>query len=84
MGGEQISRQNPFDTQAVKEFKNQVKARHETFNGRLKHFHILAERFRHGKDKFKTVIVKHKAVFEGLCVVVQYKMENGSPMFDVV
>jgi hypothetical protein len=82
-GEAQISRRNTFDTRAVKDFKNRARARHETFNGRLKHFHILEDRFRHGKDKFKTVIEKHKAVFEALCVVVQYEMENGSPMFDV-
>ena len=60
----------------VKSFKRRARARHETFNGRLKNFKILAERFRHG-------VPKHKAVFEAICVIVQYDMENGHPMFDV-
>jgi hypothetical protein len=81
-GEAQISTRNPFDSRAVKKFMSRVKARHETFNGRLKHFKILDERFRHGKDQHKTVIEKHKAVFEAICVVVQYEMENGHPMFD--
>jgi hypothetical protein len=75
-GEVQISTRNPFDSRAIKEFKSRVKARHETFNGRLKHFNILDECFRHG-------VPKHKAVFEAICVVVQYEMENGHPMFDV-
>jgi hypothetical protein len=49
---------------------------HETFNSRLKNFHCLDDRFRHGIDK-------HKICFEAICVIVQYQLENGSPLFDV-
>lgn len=65
-----------MDTRAIKGFKNRAKARHETFNTRLKNFKILDERFRHG-------VTKHKAVFEACCVIVQYEMDNGHPLFDV-
>ena len=51
-------------------------ARHEAFNGRLKSFKVLAEKFRHGQEK-------HKSVFEAVCVIVQYDMENGRPLFDI-
>jgi hypothetical protein len=76
VGEAQISTRNPFDTQATKNLKKRAKARHETFNGRLKSFKILDERFRHG-------VTKHKAVFEACCVLVQYKLENGHPLFAV-
>jgi hypothetical protein len=72
----QCSIRNPFDTPEVKLLKKRAKARHETFNGRLKFFSILEVRFRHG-------VRKHKAVFEAVCVLVQYELENGHPLFEV-
>ena len=74
-GEQQISTRNPLDSVMVKEFKKRARARHETFSGRIKSFKILAERFRHG-------VKKHKVVFEAVCVIVQYEMENGHPIFD--
>ena len=69
-----------FDSKPVKEFKRRVAARQETFNSRLKHFEILNTVFRSkGKDR----LVKHKAAFEACCVIGQYCMENGSPLFIV-
>jgi hypothetical protein len=49
---------------------------HETFNGRLKNFSVLAEKFSHGHEK-------HKCIFEAVCVITQYEIENGHPLFDV-
>lgn len=46
------------------------------FNGKIKNFSALAEPFRHG-------INKHKIAFEAICIIVQYQLENGSPLFDV-
>ena len=69
-----ISTRNRGDSNEA--FKRRTRARHETFNGRIKAFKILAERFRNGVDK-------HKIVFEAVCVIVQYDMENGHPMFAV-
>jgi hypothetical protein len=71
-----ISLRNPFDSIATKTLKKRAKARHETFNGRLKSFRILDERFRQR-------VPKHKAVFEACCVLVQYELEHGHPLFDV-
>ena len=73
---EQVSTRNPFDSPELRNFKRRAKARHETFNGRIKNFKILDERFRHG-------VAKHQAVFEAVCVLVQYDMDNGHPMFDI-
>ena len=75
-----VATRNPFDSDAVKRFKKRVKARHETFNGRLKDFGILEQRFR-GQGASR--VEKHKAVFEACCVLVQYQMDNGHPLFDV-
>jgi hypothetical protein len=67
---------NPRDSKELKEFKRRARARHETFNGRLKSFKVLAETFRHDVEK-------HRPVFEAVCVITQYEIENGHPLFDV-
>jgi hypothetical protein len=72
----QISRHNMFDSPMVRIFKKRARARHEAFNGRIKNFSVLDQRFRHG-------VAKHKACFEAVCVMVQYDMENGHPMFEI-
>jgi hypothetical protein len=59
----------------VAKFKSRARARHESFNGRLKFFDILQNTFRHGE-------ARHKIAFEAVCVIVQYQMDNGSPLFD--
>jgi hypothetical protein len=71
-----VAVRNPLDTYAVKKFKNRARARHENFNARIKIFKILDERFRHGLEK-------HQVVFEAVCVITQYALENCSPLFDV-
>lgn len=71
-----LATRNELDSAAVKAFKRRARARHETFNGRIKNFKALAERFRHG-------VQKHKTVMEAVCILVQYDMENGHPLFDV-
>lgn len=71
-----ISTRNTFDTPEVKVLKMRARARHETFNGRIKNFSILAERFRHD-------VSKHESVFMAVCVIIQYDMENGHPLFTV-
>jgi hypothetical protein len=57
-------------------FKSRARLRHETFNGRIKHFASLRDTFRHGEEK-------HRLAFEAICVTVQYQMENGKPLYDV-
>ena len=67
---------NPLDTPEVRKFKQRARARHENFNGRLKNFSILAEKFCHGHQK-------HHWVFEAICVITQYEIEGGHPLIDV-
>jgi hypothetical protein len=71
-----ISTPNSHDSPELHLFKSHARARHETFNGRIKNFKCLSEQFRHG-------IKKHHICFEAVCVIVQYQLENGSPLFDV-
>lgn len=73
---QKLAIRNRRDGDAVKEFKKRARARHENFNARIKRFKILEDRFRHG-------VKRHKAVMEAVCVLVQYDMENGHPLFDV-
>ena len=71
-----ISTHNTFDTPEVKILKMRSRARHETFNGRIKNFNILEDRFRHD-------VGKHEIVFVDVCVIIQYELENGHPLFAV-
>ena len=79
---EKLSIPSVHDTDEVKTFKKRALARHETANEKLKRFNILSERFRHigtGEE----VLQKHQVVFEACCVLVQYDMECGSPLFNI-
>ena len=64
------------DTEAVRRLKGRAKARQESFNSRIKNFGCLRQNFRHKTDK-------HKTCFEAVCVICQYQLENGSPLFTV-
>jgi hypothetical protein len=64
-----------LDSVLYARWKSRARCRHETFNGRLKNFQILSETFR-GTD-----LRKHMAAFEAVAVIVQYQMDNGSPVF---
>jgi DDE superfamily endonuclease len=67
---------NVYDCDHVKEFKRRARLRHESFNSRIKNFKCLSNRFKHS-------IKLHQAAFEAVCVIVQYQIENGNPLFDV-
>jgi hypothetical protein len=69
-----ISVPNPHDSEVTKQYKNRARSRHETFFKRIKDFGILQQRFR-------SKIEKHKIAFEAVCVVVQYDIEDGHPLF---
>ena len=73
---EMLCTPNSYDSAELRTFKGRARARHETFNSRIKNFACLEQRFRHGMEK-------HKICFEAVCVIVQYQMENGAPLFDV-
>ena len=74
---DQCSTFNAFDHPAVKAFKSRAQMRHEQFNGMLKEFSSLVDLFRHEQDKFEVC-------FESACVICQYRMEHGEPLFDVL
>ena len=73
---DKFATRNSEDPEGVRKLKYRALARPETFNQRIKRFSCLSQRFRHNLDD-------HKAVFEAICVIVQYQMENGDPLFDV-
>ena len=73
---EKCAIRNDLDTAAARQFKKRVRARHENLNARIKNFRIVRERFRHG-------VKNHRMVFEAVCVVVQYEIENDNPLMDV-
>ena len=66
---------NTMDIADLKEFKSRLRARHETFNGRLKFFAILRDCFRSAN------MAKHGLAFNAVCTIVQYQCDNGSPIF---
>jgi hypothetical protein len=68
---------NSYGSKELENFKSPGRLRHETFSGRLKFFNCLREKFRHGG------MDEHKHVFEAVVVIVQYQMDNGSPIFTI-
>jgi DDE superfamily endonuclease len=77
---EKASTRNTFDAPEIKDYKRRVKARHETVNSRLKAFAILNQKFR---TTGNSRLTKHKAAFEACSVIIQFELENGSPLFKV-
>jgi DDE superfamily endonuclease len=75
-GAAMISTPNGKDDATLRKFKGRVRARHESFNSRIKAFASLDNRFRHGK-------AKHKMAFEAVCVLCQYQIEEGKGLFEV-
>ena len=71
-----VCTQNPHDVRFVKKFKTRALMRHEKFNGLLKFFRCLDGRFRHSMKKYGVM-------FEATCVICQYQMEHGNPLYDV-
>ena len=72
-----ISITTRYDMDFVKEYKRRLRGRHESFNGHIKKFEILNQAFRHKKDRLQ----KHQTVFEAICIICQYEMENGFAIF---
>lgn len=71
-----ISTPSSQDPPGLRHFKSRARSRQETFNARIKFHKILDTRFRHKLEK-------HEIAFEACCVIVQYQMENGSPVFAI-
>lgn len=68
---------NGADLRNVKKFKSRALKRHEKFNGMIKNFDCLKGRFRHSIPRFATC-------FEAVCVICQYQMENGRPLYNIL
>ena len=68
---------NAQDHPAVKSFKSRTQMCHEQFNDMLKEYSSLDDRFCHGMEQFKVC-------FEAACVICQYRMEDGEPLFDLL
>jgi hypothetical protein len=71
---EKLALPNLCDSKELHNYKARLRCRHETFNGRIKFFRVLSDTFRHSTEH-------HKAVFQAVCVMVQYQMDHGSPLF---
>lgn len=71
-----VSFPNHLDEASITELKKRVRARQETFFGRMKSFAILENTFHH-----KPVLERHKCCFEAVAVLVQYGIDNRRPLF---
>ena len=71
-----VSTRDKMDEKDVYEYKNRALARHEIFNGRVKTWRMMSDTWIHALDK-------HIIVLEAICVIEQYRMENGHPLLDV-
>ena len=75
---EKVSAPNPMDDPSDARFKALTRARHETFDARLKSFSVLSNRFRH-----RPAMEKHQACFVAVAVLVQHSLELGNPLFQL-
>lgn len=80
-----ISTHNALDTESVREFKTRARQRHEGYNGMLKNFQVLSDRFRCKTNRTEkyTASEKLQMCFEAVTVLVQYKMDMTTPLFDI-
>jgi len=67
----------------LKKFLGRAKNRQESLHSRLKSYRILGNTFRHGKKGTQDKLDLHQMSVEAVCVIVQYDMEAGRPIFDV-
>lgn len=73
----ECSTYNAHDCRGVRKFKSRALKRHENFNGMTKEYDCLSGRFRHGVESFARM-------FEAICVICQYKIEDDRPLYDVL
>lgn len=65
-----------MDSKPLSNFKSRARCRQESFNRRLKHFECLSITFTNGFEK-------HGIALRAVAVMVQYQMDNGSPIYCV-
>jgi hypothetical protein len=70
----QLSWPNSHDDPATNNFKSRCRLRHETFNGRMCFFSTMNQTWRHTIDQ-------NGFAFRAVAAIVQYQMDNGSPIF---
>jgi hypothetical protein len=73
-----ISTPNAHDPKELAAFKTRARLRHKSFNSRVKAFKICSDKFRHDKKRLEL----HGIAFIAVCVICQYQMELGHPIFD--
>ena len=78
-GCKKVSTPSNYESEALKEFKRNHRARIEHYNGRLKNFAILDGIFR---TKGEKRMEKHKTVFDAINVIVTIAIKTGFPLFD--
>ena len=65
-----------MDSKELHNFKSRARLRQETFNRRLTHFDALSDIWRNGFEK-------HGSAVRAVSTIVQYQMDNGSPLYAV-
>jgi hypothetical protein len=65
-----------MDSKPLSNFKSRARCRQESYNRRLKHFECLSITFTQG-------FAKHGIAMRAVAVMVQYQMDNGSPIYCV-
>lgn len=73
-GGKKLALPCNGDSKELKKFKSRARCRHESVNGRMCKFNAIGHCFRHS-------IQKQKITFEAVAVLVQYHLDDGSPLF---
>lgn len=73
----ELSTPNAHDSPSVRKFKSRASHRHEAFNGMLKKFDCLKDKFRHGEEKYVLC-------FLACAVLCQYQLELGSPLWNIL
>lgn len=68
--------ENMDNGKEIGKFKSRARCRQETFNARLKCFGCLQQTFTNG-------FLKHGIALRAVAVMVQYQMDNGSPLYNV-
>jgi hypothetical protein len=73
---QELATPNYLDPEPLKTFKARARMRQEAFHSKVKQFNCLNVPFQHSA-------ARHKTCFMAACVVAQYDLELGTPLFDV-
>ena len=74
----EVSTFNAFDNDRVKALKARAQMRHEKFNGMVKEYESVNVQYRH------RTIEKFASCFEAVCVICQYRMDHGEPLYSLL